>query len=157
MPCPQLVHQLLYRDYGAASISSAMGEAIRAHARAMELAEELGFESAPSSPVMSPMKSPMVPALSDTEDEDASDASPSPPRKKKRVHMPEPEVGLHPILNTKQERGIPPGIPLEIQLHSTLLMGTSSSPLRRRSMALLLRKEQVYTASSARHQHMIQA
>ncbi|KAK8099247.1 uncharacterized protein PG998_012488 [Apiospora kogelbergensis] len=98
MPCPQLVHQLLYRDYGAASISSAMGEAIRAHARAMELAEELGFDSAPSSPApsspaMSPMMGPTTPALSDIEDMDASDASPSPPRKKKRVHMPEPEVG----------------------------------------------------------------
>ncbi|KAK8024148.1 hypothetical protein PG993_012214 [Apiospora rasikravindrae] len=88
MPCPQLVQQLLYRDYGAASISSSIGEAIRAHARAQELATELGFESAPSSPVMSPM----TPPLSDSEDEDYISVKSSPPaRKKKHVHMPEQE------------------------------------------------------------------
>ncbi|KAK8070995.1 hypothetical protein PG997_011198 [Apiospora hydei] len=90
MPCPQLVQQLLYRDYGAASISSSIGEAIRAHARAQELAAELGFDSAPSSPVMSPM----TPPLSDSEDEGASSVTSSPPaRKRKHVHMGEPEVG----------------------------------------------------------------
>ncbi|KAK7972893.1 hypothetical protein PG996_007115 [Apiospora saccharicola] len=87
MPCPQLVHQLLYRDYGAASLNSSIGEAIRANARAQELAAELGFVSPPSSPVMSSMTPPM----SDTEDEDASVTSSPPRRKRKHVHLPEAE------------------------------------------------------------------